>query len=148
MSIQIRYTVTSDGTAPETAYSSPGIDLFAAEAAIIRAGETVKVRTGVCFEIPAGYVGILKDRSSSPAKGFVTLAGVIDPDYRGEVIVQLHNKSCEDLAIRWAQKIVQMLVVPAPIPVLKQVEVLESSYRGDRGFGSSDKQEAAACPAS
>lgn len=131
------YKLSPGAVAPTRAYDSPGVDMYANEDVVISPGGLATVSLGVAFEIPFGYVGIIRDRSSTPRRGFFSVAGVIDPDYRGEIKAQVINHSRSELTILRGEKIVQMLILPAPIPVLQEVTELSDSVRGDRGFGSS-----------
>lgn len=124
-------------------YANPGdagMDFYAAEAAIIRPGERKVVKTGIKMAIPAGYVGLLWDKSGLAAKkGIKTMAGVIDAGYRGEVGVVLHNLGSEDFAIEKNMKIAQMLIQPIYSPEIEEVDGLDDTERGEGGWGSSGK---------
>jgi dUTP pyrophosphatase len=91
------------------------------------------------LEIPAGYVGLVKDRSSTALAGLHTMAGVIDPSYRGELKILILNTTTTEYAVRTGQKIAQLVVVAyydAPIEVVDRLEDLSSSVRAEGGFGS------------
>lgn len=97
------------------------------------------VPSGIAVAIPDGYVGLVRDRSGMAVKGVHTLAGVIDSDYRGEILVAVHNVSGGVVKIEPGDRIAQMLVLPCP-----QVEVIDSadlppSERGAGGFGSTGR---------
>lgn len=116
-----------------------GYDLFSIENYRVEPGKRVMVETGLHFEIPGGYVGLVKDRSSVAAAGLHTLAGVIDSAYRGELKILMVNLADEDIQIRARQKIAQLLVVPvfsAPVEFVDSLEALSSTERGGGGFGS------------
>ena len=90
--------------------------------------------TGIALEIPNGYVGLIIERSSLHDKGY-TLAntvGVIDSDYRGEVVIKLKSNS-EKLA---GGRVAQLLVVKAEELEFKEVDKLTKTQRDDGGFGS------------
>lgn len=116
-----------------------GYDLYALEATSVPPGKRALIRTGLHVEIPPGYVGLVKDRSSMARDGLHAMAGVIDPSYRGELKILLLNTNDTDYAIRVGQKIAQMVVVPyydAAVEVVDQIEQLSVSERGAGGFGS------------
>ena len=116
-----------------------GYDLFSAEHYLVKPRTRVLVESGLHLEIPGGYVGLVKDRSSVAAAGLHTLAGVIDSAYRGELKILMVNLADEDIQIRAGQKIAQLLVVPifsAPVEFVDSLETLSSTDRGAGGFGS------------
>lgn len=103
----------------------------------------VMVHTGVAVEIPAGYVGLLTVRSSIGAKLGCSLAncvGVIDSDYRGELLVCLENHSESNVHIDMADRIAQVLIVPVLTPEIQIVPELSETARGTGGYGSTGKQ--------
>ena len=116
-----------------------GYDLYAADSVRIGARKRVTVASGLHLEIPSGYVGLVKDRSSVASAGLHTLAGVIDSAYRGELKILMVNLADEDIQIRAGQKIAQLLVVPIydlPVDYVDSLAGLSSSARGAGGFGS------------
>jgi len=116
-----------------------GWDLYAFETISIPSGATVLVSTGVSMAIPKGYVGLIWDRSSMGVKGVHRHAGVIDSGYRGEVKVCLHNTTKEPYHIERGDRIAQMLIQEAPNFIQHVVHELDSTDRGDGGFGSTGK---------
>ena len=129
---------------PTRAYDSAlGYDLYALEDTFVpkwsEKGDIgiAKVRTGIAIEFPEGWGGFIKDRSSVATKRrLVCVAGVIDGDYRGEIIVCLENHSGENQLIKAGEKIAQLVLVPiANFPVV-EVEELSETARGKKGFGS------------
>lgn len=119
-----------------------GYDLYAVDAVEIAAGERALIPTGVHVEIPTGYVGIIKDRSSMALAGLHCMAGVIDAAYRGEIRILLLNTNKTPYHVTTGQKIAQMLVVPYYGQVLETVETLEAlsaTERGAGGFGSTGR---------
>lgn len=123
---------------------SAGLDLYATERHVIRPGQNKKVGTGIAFEIPEGYVGLVSVRSSIGDAG-ICLAndlGTIDADYRGEIMLNLHNRwypLSNSYVIAPGQRIGQMVVVPAPLFELEEVDELSETTRGTGGFGSTGK---------
>jgi dUTP pyrophosphatase len=127
-------------TAPAT--GDAGYDIRSNEQRVVQPGEQVLVATGLHVEIPLGYVGIIKDRSSVARAGMRTAAGVIDASYRGEVRVLMENRGTEPFTINVNDRIVQMLVLPVYTEAAEQVEsleVLSSTERGAGGFGSTGR---------
>lgn len=120
-------------------YSHPGdagLDLFACEEVRLRPGEFKAIATGLKMAIPSGYVGLIWDKSGLSLQGLHRLAGVVDSNYRGEVKVVLINFSQEELVIKPGMKIAQMLIQPVASVSVEEVEELEPTSRGERGFGS------------
>lgn len=119
-----------------------GLDLRAdiAEASLtVAPGARVAVPTGIAIEIDMpGVAGFLYSRSGLGAKHGLTVAqgvGVIDPDYRGEIIVWLLNTSGEPVTIARHERIAQLVLAPIVRPVITPVEELGDTRRGDGGFG-------------
>lgn len=120
-----------------------GMDLYVCQTPhTILPGETVYVHTGIHMEIPEGFVGLLFARSGMATNRGLAPAnkvGVIDSDYRGEIIVALHNHSDEKARVEVGERIAQMVIVPYIHAELEEVEHLPSSARGEGGFGSTGK---------
>ena len=116
-----------------------GWDLYAFETISIPAGATVLVSTGVAIAIPKEHVALIWDRSSMGVKGVHRHAGVIDSGYRGDVKVCLHNTTKEPYHIDRGDRIAQMLIQKAPNFIQHVVQELDSTNRGDGGFGSTGK---------
>lgn len=118
-----------------------GFDLYACNTdnITIPAGETVLVHTGLAMEIPVGYGGFVYARSGLATKKGLAPAnkvGVIDADYRGEIMVALHNQSKEDQQIAAGERIAQMVIAPFLKVEFNLVEELQETQRGSGGFGS------------
>jgi dUTP pyrophosphatase len=115
-----------------------GYDLFASEDAVIFAGDTKLVRTGIAIQFPEGYGGLLRDRSSVATKRrLFVVAGVIDNGYTGEILVALHNSTENGQVVKAGEKIAQLILVPTVDFSVEEVpEILSSDGRSDRGFGS------------
>lgn len=121
-----------------------GADLYACldKAIVIKKNETVFVPTGLSMEIPEGLMGLLFARSGLASKKGLAPAnkvGVVDSDYRGEVIVALHNHSKENYELQPGERIAQMVFTPYFMGVFKEEE-LSSTKRGTGGFGSTGKK--------
>lgn len=114
-----------------------GLDLYAAEDVAYKPGEVVIVPTHIAVAVAPGYVGLVRDRSSVSKTQLKVTAGVIDAGYTGEVCVALLNLSNEHGCVRAGSKIAQLLVLPVALPKVVEVESLEDSERGAKGWGSS-----------
>lgn len=120
-----------------------GFDLYCAESSFVEIfpGSTVKIHTGIQMEIPDGYVGLLFARSGIAIKKGLRPAnavGVIDSDYRGEIIVALHNDSNTAQYVNPGDRVAQIVIVKYFAPSIKEViEDLSETERGEGGFGSS-----------
>lgn len=116
-----------------------GSDLFSLEEATIMPDETVFVHTGIAIEIPEGLVGLVYARSSLACKRGLAPAnkvGVIDSDYRGEIMVALHNHSNEIQKIEKYERIAQIVFTPYYAATFNEVDELTDTVRGEGGFGS------------
>ena len=99
-------------------------------------------RTGLSFEIPKGYVGLIYIRSSVGTKLDLVLSnqvGVIDSDYRGEVMLPLRNLGRSARVINSGTRIAQMIITPINQVDIEVVKELSETKRGDGGFGSTGK---------
>ncbi len=118
-----------------------GYDLYAdvQEELVIKPHTTVKVGTGLAMEIPAGYFGGIFARSGLATKEGLRPAncvGVVDADYRGEIIVALHNDSDEVRTIVPQERIAQIVILPFLGVTFNEVSELSETVRGAGGFGS------------
>lgn len=123
--------------APRT--GDAGYDLFAIADYRIDPGQRALIDTGLHLEIPPGFVGLVKDRSSVASVGIHTLAGVIDSSYRGELKILVVNLGGSAYRIGTGQKIAQLLLAPVHTEAIEFVDSLQelaSSERGAGGFGS------------
>ena len=121
-----------------------GADLYACleGEVVIEPGKTVFVPTGIAMEVPKGFAGLIYARSSLGTKRGLAPAnkvGVIDSDYRGEVMVALHNHGVESQTIAHGERIAQLLVTPVLAPAFELCEDLTDTDRGAGGFGSTGK---------
>ncbi len=132
--------VHPDAKIPTKAYTGDlCYDLYSVEDYIIEPNTVVKVRTGIAFNFPDGWGGIIKDRSSMASKGVFTGGGVIDNQFIGEISVIFHTVGEKSFSINKGDKIAQILPTPVVNFEIIETDVLESSERGDKGFGSSGK---------
>ena len=121
-----------------------GADLYACIDAdvTIAPGQTVFVPTGVAMEIPKGFAGFVYARSSLGSKRGLAPAnkvGVIDSDYRGQIMVALHNHGQEAQTLCAGDRIAQLVIAPVYTPGFEVVEELDDTARGTGGFGSTGK---------
>ena len=118
-----------------------GADLYAAveESVTIAPSETKLIPTGIAMEIPVGYAGFIYARSGLASKKGLAPAnkvGVVDADYRGEVMVALHNHGTVEQTIEAGERIAQMVIAPFITANFIESESLEDTVRGAGGFGS------------
>lgn len=122
-----------------------GYDLYAVTdngSVCIDAGATVKVGTGIHIEIPDGYFGAIFARSGLATKKGLRPAncvGVIDSDYRGEIIVALYNDSANAEKIYDGDRIAQLVILPYLSVEFEEVDKLQDTDRSSGGFGSTGK---------
>ena len=122
-----------------------GADLYAVSDGAITflPGETKFVHTGLAMEIPVGYAGLVYARSGLATKRGLAPAnkvGVIDADYRGEIMVALHNHSEKEQTIESGERIAQLVVTPFLNAEYTEAESLSDTARGEGGFGSTGKK--------
>ena len=121
--------------------SAAGADLYACEGGevTIKSGETKLIHTGIAMEIPDGFVGLVYARSGIAVKRGLAPAnkvGVIDSDYRGEIMVAIHNHSDIEQTIADAERIAQIVIAPYLTVDFVETEKLDETERGAGGFGS------------
>ncbi len=120
--------------------SAAGADLYSAEdEIIINAGETRLVHTGLAMAIPEGYVGLIYARSGIATKRGLAPAnkvGVIDSDYRGEIMVALYNHSDKPQSIAAGERVAQIVITPYLTVNFTEADELDETDRGEGGFGS------------
>ena len=123
-----------------------GADLYAltgGETVRFKPGETKMIHTGIAVEIPEGYAGPVYARSGIATKRGLAPAnkvGVIDSDYRGEVMVSLHNHSNEEQEIADGERIAQLVIAPFLAAEFTECDELTDTQRGEGGFGSTGKK--------
>lgn len=98
-----------------------------------------KIGTGLAFAPPEGYMLQILQRSGLASKGIYPVGGVVDEDYRGEVIVALHNGSDKPCVVHHGDRIAQMAIRAYSQANLIEVDELDVTERGEGGFGSSGK---------
>lgn len=120
-----------------------GADLCSIEEITIAPGETKLVHTGLAMAIPQGYGGFIFARSGLATKRGLAPAnkvGVVDADYRGEVMVALYNQGSTEQTILKGERIAQMVFLPCPQATLDLCDSLEETERGNGGFGSTGRK--------
>lgn len=120
---------------------SAGADLYAcnSEEIVIKSGETVLISTGIALEIPEGFAGLIYARSGIATKRGLAPAnkvGVIDSDYRGEIMVALHNHSNTTQTVAVGERIAQLVITPYITATFCESQELDDTARGTGGFGS------------
>jgi dUTP pyrophosphatase len=133
-----------DAVLPASAYAGDaGLDLTAVERVVLGPGERAVVETGLAVAIPEGYAGFVQPRSGLAARhgiAVVNSPGLIDPGYRGEVLVVLLNTDREHpFPIEPGMRIAQLVVLPVAQVAVSEVGELAPSERGVRGHGSSGR---------
>ena len=115
-------------------------DLYAAEPATLapagEQGSTALVRTGLAFEFPSTHGALVEDRSGLAVKGITTLAGVIDPGYRGELKVVVTNLSTQPVTLEQGHRIAQLRIVERIQALFEETTCIDTTPRGEGGFGS------------
>lgn len=109
----------------------------------IEPGETFMVKTGISIEIPEGYAGLIYARSGLSSKRGLAPAnkvGVIDSDYRGEIIVALYNQSLTPQKIEPNERIAQLIITPYIRGIFNETDELSDTERGEGGFGSTGRK--------
>lgn len=124
--------------------AAAGADLYSCEEGDITLtpGETRLIHTGLAMEIPDGYAGLIYARSGIALKRGLAPAnkvGVIDSDYRGELMVALFNHSDSEQIIAEGERIAQLVVTPFLKVDFTETDALSDTVRGEGGFGSTGK---------
>jgi dUTP pyrophosphatase len=142
--LEINIKVDEDICLPRRANpTDAGADLVSKDFTVLKNRVRTLVKTGVYVEIPKGFVGLLFPRSSLSKFSVIMTnsVGVIDSDYRGEIMASLeYNGGSESYLIQKGDRIVQLVIVPIVLPSFKVVNELDDTARGAGGFGSTGKQ--------
>ena len=125
--------------------AAAGADLYACEGGevTIGAGETKLIHTGIAMAIPEGLVGLIYARSGLASKRGLAPAnkvGVVDADYRGELMVALHNHTESAALVEGGERIAQLCIVPFLKAEFEEADELTETDRGGGGFGSTGKK--------
>lgn len=128
---------------PSRAYAGDaGLDLAAAEGAVLAPGERAVVGTGLALAVPEGHAAFVQPRSGLAARHGITIVnapGLVDSGYRGEVMVVLLNTGDEPFAVEPGMRIAQLVVLPVALAEPVEVDELPGTERGERGHGSSGR---------
>lgn len=146
MKVKIKRNVEGARIPTSGSTRAAGVDLYAyigdKEGRMIRPGETVMIGTGISMAIPEGYFGAIFARSGIATKRGLRPAncvGVIDSDYRGEIIVALHNDSTGHEIIPDGERIAQLVIMPYLPVEFDETDDLDDTERGEGGFGSTGR---------
>ena len=114
-----------------------GYDLYASESIMVRQGCTALIPTGIAVAIPPGFEGQVRSRSGHAKNGLVVAnsPGTIDPDYRGEVGVLLHNQGKFAKLIKLHERVAQLVIQTVPSCDFVVTDCLDETERGGGGFG-------------
>ena len=140
--VNIKFVAQEGAIIPEYKTSgAAGADVcaFLSEPVVIKTGEFAMIPTGLSFAIPEGYEIQVRPRSGLAAKNGVTVLntpGTIDSDYRGEVKVILINHGKDAFTVNNGDRIAQLIVAPVTQGVFEKTDELDSTERGEGGFGS------------
>ena len=128
---------------PLPRYAHPGdagLDLYAAEDALIAPGERILIPTGIAVALPEGYAGFVQPRSGLAIKqglSLVNTPGLIDSHYRGEIkVIAINLDPRVPITVARGDKIAQLVIQPVARVELAEVDELDETMRGEGGFGS------------
>ena len=138
MTVKIK-KLYADAILPTYAHpDDAGMDLYSHEEVTLNPQQCKSISTGIAMAIPSGYVGLIWDKSGLALNyGLKIMAGVVDAGYRGEIKIVLHNLSEAPYTVEKGAKIAQMLIQPVSLEEIVEVEDLDDTSRGEKGFGSS-----------
>ena len=144
--MQVKIKILDNGATPMTYGTefSAGADLYnlKGDEVEIPPHKTVLIHTGIAMEIPEGYAGLIFARSGLATKRGLAPAnkvGVIDADYRGEIMVSLHNHSDEAVVVEGGERVAQLCIVPFLKADFVVADGLSDTVRGAGGFGSTGR---------
>lgn len=128
---------------PQRAHADDaGFDLHTIDEVVLGPGQRASAGTGLAVAFPAGLAGLVLPRSGNAARHGISLTnapGLIDPGYRGEVRVLLINHGNDTVVFQPGDRIAQLVVVQLPAVTFVEMESLDSTHRGDGGFGSTGR---------
>lgn len=135
------YGITKDAVMPTRAHKrDAGLDLYSREEVTIYPGESYVFDTGVHIALDPGTYGKIESKSGLNVNyDIVSCGGVIDEGFTGSIRVKLYNLGHEAYTFHIGDKIAQLVIMPCLKPMLVQVDELQETERGNRGFGSSGK---------
>ena len=144
MTVQVKVAkLHPEARLPKYAHQGPlgdlAADVSAWEAAELAPGEIKAIPTGLAFEFPPEFGALVHDRSGMALKGICTLAGVIDPGYRGELKVVLINLGKESFQINAGDRIAQLRIIRRMEVEFTEAAAVSPTERDAGGFGSTGK---------
>ena len=119
--------------------SDAGYDLYSIEEIILKPNQIYKVKTGIAIQIPNNYGGLVLPRSGLSSKYGISLIntpGLIDPGYRGELLIPLINHSSNEYTINKNERVAQLILIQIPEVKIEVTSDLDASDRDSKGFGS------------
>jgi dUTP pyrophosphatase len=120
--------------------NAAGYDLYSNETITLQFDEATKVKTGIALELSDNSLyGKIESRSGNALLGFITVAGVIDYDYCGEICVILYNITCGTIEIKQGQRIAQLIILKHyddEVEIIENQQYTRNTQRGENGFGS------------
>lgn len=125
-----------DAKLPTRSYAGAGYDMYAVEDTTIEPGQVLPVKIGIAIEFLPGFAGLFWDRSGMGKKGLHVFGGVIDEDYRGELMVLVHNSTTRNYTIAKGDRVAQFLLQPVMQYEVEQVETLSETERGEARWSS------------
>lgn len=136
--------LTPDAIVPSYGTSfAAGADLYSADDdTVINPGDTAFIHTGLALAIPEGLAGLIYARSGMACKRGIAPAnkvGVIDSDYRGEIIVALHNHGKDEVTVVKGERVAQIVFTPYYAADFLETDELPETTRGTGGFGSTGR---------
>lgn len=131
----------SEGSSLYRAYpADAGIDLIYYKSVVLKPKQITLVETDLIIQIPTGYCGIVKARSSTYKKSLSIIDGVIDAGYCGTIKLQIRNESDNIVELPENTRIAQILFLPVPEVSLIKTDTFDLSQRGNKGLGSSNNE--------
>lgn len=117
--------------------TAAGYDLYVAKSVILEPNSQAIVSTGIAMQIPDGWFGQINPRSSVASKRNLRIGSrVIDSDYRGELLINLHNDSDLNVVVEEGERIAQLVIMEHYNSLIEEVDSLDETIRGAGGFGS------------
>lgn len=136
----IKVKLDDGATLPVRAHDTDaGADICCVEDFIVPAHGSVNIGTGVHVQLPENTVGMVKSKSGLNVKSCITVEGVIDEGYSGEIRLRVYNHGEYDYAFVAGDKVTQLVVMPVTYPTYVEVAEIDAGERGDAGFGSSGR---------
>jgi len=137
MELRVKRRVAHAHLPSRTSEGAAGYDLYSCEDSVIPAQGKAIVKTGISVALPDGCYGRIAPRSGLAARHHIDIgAGVIDKDYRGEVGVVMFNHANTDYSVKKGDRVAQLVLERIFTPPVVEVDDLDSTVRGEGGFGS------------